>query len=295
MSAVLRTLSTLSIVAFAVTSMLSAGFSFTLREIVAPLREPNRIARALIGNFVLVPLLAIGIVYGFALDPALALGFILLGTAAGAPFLMKLVAVAEADIALGTALLIVLVPMTVLFMPIVVPLLAPDVAVDALAIAVPLALTLLLPLAIGLLVSEWAGTWAKRLQPIVRTVSTVTLVLLLVTTLLANVGDLGDIIMSRALFAMLLFVVGSFLIGYVIASPHPERRVVLGLGTAQRNIAASTVVAAEGFRGPDTLVLVVIASVLALFVLIPTARWLRGWMRKIAAATPSSELAGFRA
>jgi BASS family bile acid:Na+ symporter len=279
MTEVLRAISNLSIVVFAVSSMLAAGFSFTFRDIVAPLRAPDRIARALLGNFVLVPALAVAIVRAFALDPATALGFSLLGAGAGAPFLVKLVAIAKGDIALGTALLVLLVPMTVVFMPIAVPLLAPDTVVDPVTIAVPLLLTLVLPLAIGLVVTEKAASWAHRLQPFVRTLSTTTLVLLLVTTLLGNLGNLETILASRALFAILLFVLGAFVIGFVIASPHPERRVVLGLGTAQRNLGAATVVAAETSRGPDTLVVVVVTSIVSLFLLIPMARWLGGWRR----------------
>jgi bile acid:Na+ symporter, BASS family len=279
--AILRVIDTLSIPVYAVSSMLAAGFGFTFREILAPLREPHPIARALLGNFVLVPLLAIAIVHAFSLDPALELGLILLGTAAGAPFLIKLVAIARVDVALGTALLVLLVPVTVMFMAIAVPFLAPDAAVDPVAIALPLTLTLLLPLALGLLVTEKAPKWSRRLQPTARIVSTVSLVLLLATTLVVNVRELREIVASPALVAILLFVVGSFVIGYVIASPHPERRVVLSLGTAQRNIAAATVVAAEGFRGPDTLLLVVLASLAGLLLLIPIARWLRSWSRDV--------------
>lgn len=288
MTEILRTVSNLSIIAFAVSSMLSAGFSFTFRDIVAPFREPNRIARALLGNFVLVPLLALVIARAFSLEPALAVALILLGTAAGAPFLIKLVALAAADVALGTALLVLLVPMTVVYMPFVVPWLAPGAAVNAASIAVPLAMTMLLPLVFGLIVTESAPRWANRFQPIARSVSTVTLVLVLVTTLLVHVSGVIDIVASRAIFALVLFVLGSFVIGYVIASPHPERRVVLGLGTAQRNVAAATVVAA-GLPGIDTLVTVVVAALLGLLLLIPMARWLRGRSLKAASETQRSE------
>lgn len=78
---ILRTLSSVSVVVFAASSMLTAGFSFTVKEVVGPLRRPHRIARALIGNFVLVPLLAVIIARALALDSALALGLILLGSA----------------------------------------------------------------------------------------------------------------------------------------------------------------------------------------------------------------------
>ncbi|HTL36621.1 MAG TPA: bile acid:sodium symporter [Kofleriaceae bacterium] len=272
---VLRSAANLSILGFAITSMLSAGLSFTFREIVAPFRRPNRIVRAIVANFVLVPLLAAAIAHAFSLAPAQSIGIILLGSAAGAPFLIKLVAVAAGDVALGTSLLVLLVPLTVVLMPIVVPLLAPEAAVTASAIALPLAGTLLFPLAVGLCIREVARSWARTLQPLVSTVSSISLVVLLVSTLVLNAPHVIDILASRTLVAILLLLGGSFAIGYAIASPRAERRIVLGLGTAQRNIAAATVVAAEDIKDTDTLLLVVVASIIDLAILLPVARWLR--------------------
>ncbi len=272
---VLRSASSLSILVFAISSMFSAGLSFTFRDIVAPLRKPDRVLRAIVANFVLVPLLAAAIARALSLDAAQSIGLILVGSAAGAPFLIKLTAAAAGDVALSTSLLVLLVPLTVVLMPIVVPLLAPEAAVSAAAIAVPLAATLLLPLAIGLVMSQWTPRWARLLQPSARTVSTITLVALLVLTIVVNARHVAAVVASRAVVAVLLLLAGSFAIGYAIARPQRERRIVLGLGTAQRNIAAATVVAVEDIKDSDTLVLVVVASVIDLAVLIPFARWLR--------------------
>lgn len=272
---ILRSASSLSVLLFAISSMLSAGLSFTFRDIVAPLRQPNRVIRAVVANFVIVPILAAVIAHALSLDTAQSIGLILIGSAAGAPFLIKLTAFAAGDVALGTSLLVLLVPLTVVCMPLIVPLLAPEAAVSASAIALPLALTLLLPLAVGLVVNELAPRWARRFLPFARVVSTISLVALLVLTTALNIRDVIDIVASRALVAVLLLLAGSFVAGYALASPHRERRVVLGLGTAQRNIAAATVVALEDIRERDTLVLVVVASVISLAVLIPLARWLR--------------------
>jgi len=275
MTDLLRSASSLSILVFAITSMLSAGLSFTFREIAAPFRRPGRIVRAIVANFVLVPLLAAGIAHALALDPARSIGMILLGAAAGAPFLIKLIAIAAGDVALGTSLLVLLVPLTVVLMPFLVPLLAPEAAVTAGAIALPLAGTLLLPLGFGLVVAERAPSWARRFQPTARVVSTIALVALMLLTIVLNLHHVIDIIASRAIAALLLLFAGSFAIGYFLASPRPERRLVLGLGTAQRNIAAATIVAVEDIKDNDTLVLVVVASIIDLIILIPLARWLR--------------------
>ena len=50
----------IAVLVFSVTSMLSVGFSYTLREIVEPLRDLPGVLLALAANFVLVPLLAYG-------------------------------------------------------------------------------------------------------------------------------------------------------------------------------------------------------------------------------------------
>jgi bile acid:Na+ symporter, BASS family len=275
MTEILRSASSLSILAFAITSMLSAGLSFTFQEIAAPLRRPGRIIRAIVANFVLVPLLAAGIAHALSLDTARSMGLILVGSAAGAPFLIKLIAIAAGDVALGTSLLVLLVPLTVVLMPFLVPLLAPEAAVTASAIVVPLAGTLLLPLAIGLIVAELAPRWSRSVQPVARVASTIALVALMLLTIVVNLHHVIDIVASRAIVALLLLLGGSFAIGYSVASPRPERRVVLGLGTAQRNVAAATIVAVEDIKDNDTLVLVVVASIIDLIVLIPLARWLR--------------------
>jgi bile acid:Na+ symporter, BASS family len=281
----LRSASSLSILVFAIASMLSAGLSFAFRDIVAPFREPNRIARAVVANFVLVPLLAAAIARALSLDPAQSIALILLGTAAGAPFLIKLVAVAAGEVALATSLLVLLVPLTVVLMPIVVPLLAPEAAVSAGAIALPLVLTLILPLVLGLVIKDRMPRWTALLLPVARIVSSIALVALLVLTTALNIRNVIDILASRAVVAVLLLVAGSFAIGYLIASPRRERRLVLGLGTAQRNIAAASVVAVEDIKNNDTLVLVVVASIIDLLVLIPLARWLRASRMEVADET----------
>jgi BASS family bile acid:Na+ symporter len=275
MTEIVRAASATSVVLFAISSMLAAGLSFTFRDIVAPFRRPNRILRATIANFVLVPLLAAGLARALSLDPARSIGLILLGSAAGAPFLVKLTAIAAGDIALSTSLLVLLVPLTVVLMPLIVPLLAPEAAVSAGAIVLPLVGTLLVPLAIGLVVTERAPRWAIALQPSAGVLSTVALVVLLVSTTTLNLSHVIDILASRAIIAVLALVAGAFVIGYTVASPRSERRAVLGLGTAQRNVAAATIVAAEDIADPVALLLVVVASVIDLLVLIPLARWLR--------------------
>lgn len=153
MTAVLAQTASIAIVVFAVSSMLSVGLAYSVRQIFGPLRNPRAVFRALVANFVLVPLLAVGIERLIPLDPPLALGLFLLAGSAGAPFLIKLASTAKSDLALGAALLLLLVPVTVVFLPFYVPLALAHptlrglsyVPSSVLAIGVPLLSTSILP------------------------------------------------------------------------------------------------------------------------------------------------------
>ncbi len=75
--------------------------SLTVAQIVKPVRNLRLVALARIANFVLAPALAYGIAAVIPIDDALRTALIVLATAAGAPFLPKLVQVAHGPIALG--------------------------------------------------------------------------------------------------------------------------------------------------------------------------------------------------
>lgn len=274
MAEVLATLLNLSVIAFAVTSMLSVGFAYTLGEILGPLRDVGGVLRVLLANFVLVPLLAYLVLQVSPLDRPYAVGLMLVATAAGAPFLVKLTEHSAGDLAISATLLVILLPTTIVYMPFVVPLIAPDAEVGALAIATPLVLTMFLPLGVGLLVRGRAPSWAERLQPGMGKASSVALVVLVAATLLLNLERILDVFGTGAILAAVVLVLGAFAVGFALG-PDPDSRDELGLATAQRNIAAATVVATQAIDNNDALVMVVVTSLVTLALLFPIASVLR--------------------
>lgn len=264
-----------AVVVFSVSSMLSVGLGNPARELVQRLRATSRVVRAVAANFVLVPLLAVAVTRLMPLAPPLATGLLLVATAAGAPFLIKLTEVAEGEMGSSTALLVVLLPVTVLTMPIVVPLLVSGTTVSAGAIAVPLLVTMLLPLAVGMVLREWRPTWEQMLRPVSTKTSTVALLLLVAATVLANSTAITDLVVQGALLPALLVIGGAFGIGYLLGGSDARFREVLGLGTSQRNIAAATVVATQSFADPRIVVMVVVTSLVGFAVLFPVAALFR--------------------
>ena len=270
----LSAISAIAGLTFVVGSMLATGLSLTVAQILQPLKNGRLVILALLANFVLAPLLAYGIILVIPLDQSLQIGLIVLATTAGAPFLVKEVAAAKGNLSLGVGLMFLLMIVTIFYVPIVLPLLLPGIEVNPWDIAKSLIVTMLLPIVLGLMYRshspEGAGQWA----PMINKVSGVALLIMLVTQLGLNISSIIDLIGSFGLLALILFVVGSLLIGMVMGGRDPAVRSVLGLGTAQRNVAAAILVTSLNFSGTMTLPYVLVASIVLPLILIPTARWL---------------------
>ena len=272
MNEILTAIMNLSTLVFVVTGMLAMGLSLTVAQIVAPLRNARLVFLALLANFVLVPALAYLIGLVIPLGDGLRIGLILVSTAAGAPFLPKLAQAARGNIALSVGLMVLLMVTTVLYMPIVLPLLIRGVTVEPWDIARSLIVLMLVPLAAGLFIKARYAPTAGQLYPYMAQASTFALVLLLVAGLLSNLSAMLDIVGTGGFIAALLFLAGAFVIGYFLGGKDAQTRSVLGLGTAQRNLAAALVVATANFgEDPDVTMMVLTIGLVGLAVLMLSA------------------------
>jgi predicted Na+-dependent transporter len=257
---------------FIVASMLAMGLGLTVAQIRQPLSNARLVVLALVANFVLVPALGFAITRVIPLEPSLQTGIITLATAAGAPFLPKLVQGARANLAFGVGLMVLLMVVTVAYMPLVLPLLLPGVSVNPWDIAKSLIVLMLIPLILGLLIHSHSPETAQEWQPVMNKISSLALLVLIVVGLGLNVSNILDLIGSMGILAIIVFVVGCLLIGLVSGGGDPGIRKVMGLGTAQRNVAAAILVSAQNFAGTNTLPFVLVAALLLLIILLPTAR-----------------------
>jgi len=130
----------------------------------------------------------------------------------------------------------------------------------------------LAPLAIGLLIKSHSPDTAAEYQPVMTKASSLALLILLVVGLGLNVSSIIDLIGSGGLIAMLLFIIGCLAIGLLLGGRDPQVRSVMGLGTAQRNVSAAILVSAQNFGGTATLSFVLVAAILLLLILLPTAK-----------------------
>jgi BASS family bile acid:Na+ symporter len=257
---------------FVVSSMLAVGVSLTVAQIVAPLRNGKLVSLALLANFVLMPLGALAIARLLRLDEPLGIALLLLGAAAGAPFLPKLAAIAKSNLAFAVGLMVLLMVLTVGYMPLVLPLLLEGVSVDPTKIARSLVLLMLFPLGAGLLLKARFSIIADRIRNPLNRISSLSLTLLIVLLLATNVRNVIALFGTRGILASILFLFVGAGTGWILGGPGFGTKGVLALGTAQRNIAAALVVGGKNFDDPRVLVMVVVVAVVGLMILMPLAR-----------------------
>jgi BASS family bile acid:Na+ symporter len=270
----LQKATSVAVLSFVLSSMLAMGLGLTVSQIITPLRHARLVGLSLLVNFVLMPLVAVALAALLRLDQPLGVGLLLLGTAAGAPFLPKLAQIAEGNLAFAVGLMVLLMVVTVGYLPLVLPVLLPGVSVNPAKIARSLFLLMLLPLAGALVVNARFAVAAARMKPVLDRVSNLSLMLLVVLITATNITNVLAVFGTHGILAGVLFIAVGFGLGWLLGGPGMDTRRVLALGTAQRNIAAALVVGNQSFRDPTVVVMVVVVAIVSLLVLMPLSRLL---------------------
>jgi BASS family bile acid:Na+ symporter len=116
---------TVAMLIWVVFSMLAMGTGLTLARITERLRNVRLVLLALLANFVLMPIGAEALAKVLRLDEPVEVGLLLLGCAAGGPFLPTFAERAKGDLAFAVSTMVLLMVVTVGYLPIVLPLLFP--------------------------------------------------------------------------------------------------------------------------------------------------------------------------
>lgn len=257
---------------FVISTMLNVGLTQTPADILEHLSDWPFVLRMLLGNFVLVPLVAYVILTRTDFDLALKVGLFIFSLCAGAPFLIKLTQISQNDLALGAATMMLLMVATVAYVPLVLPRILTEVVVDAGAIARSLLLQMILPIVVGMLAAQVLPGLTRTGQPWVARLGNYALYVLLAATLIGYLQNMLAIVGSGAIFVGLVIVVAAFGIGYFLGGPTDSLHDVGALGTAQRNTAAGVLIATQNFSDPNVLVIITLANTLGILLLILFAR-----------------------
>ncbi len=266
MQPVLTTIANLAIWIFVITSMAAMGLQLTGREILAPLKRKWLLSVSLVANFFIIPLFALFILRIIPLNPGLATGLLIVATAAGAPSLPKAIDIIGGNTAYAIGLTILLVLITIFYMPLVLPLLIGGVSVDQSATAFYLVVFMLLPLVIAMLVRARSPDTAERLYTPVDRISNIAILFILIPYLITFLSSDFSARASAELGAdgvlvAALFILGAFGIGYVLGGPDIRDREVLAFGTGFRNVSAALIVVSVNYTDPKVIFMVLVIAI----------------------------------
>lgn len=264
-----------AVVVFVVSSMLSIGLAARSAEIIAPVRRPAWVLRALIANFVLAPVVALSIVHLFPLDPGYELGLLLLAFAAGSPLLPKLAEAGRTDVAGATALMVLLMAGSVVAMPLALPLLVKGMQVNPWQIAAPLVILMLAPLLLGMAGQRFAPRAGAKLLPAVTKIANIGFIAVVILICGTNITALVGVLGSGAIGAAILFIVLLFALAWALGGTNPAGRRLLGYATGARNTGAALLTAEVSATEPKAAVMLIVTGVVGLLLLLAATAWVR--------------------
>ena len=265
-----------SVVVFVVSSMLAMGLGVQVSEVIAPLRQPSLVLRALAANFILAPAVALSMAWLLPLDPRYEAGLLLLAFAAGSPLLAKLAQIGGADVGRAAALMILLMAASVLFLPLALPLFVEGMQANPWRIAAPLVGLMLVPLALGVALRRVAPGTAVRLVPAMSGLSNVGFAVFVLLLFGLNLSALLGVLGSGAIAAAIAFIVLLFACAWALGVPDAAGRGLFGYATAMRNIGAALVTARASGAEPETVVMLIVTGLVGLLLLISVAAAARG-------------------
>ena len=267
----------ISLAIFMAGSLLEMGLRLILQDAVRGLRSFRFVAYALVWSFVLVPALAYGITRVIPLDPAYAIGLVLLGMAPCAPFVPMLADKAKGDLGFTAAFMLLASVGTVVCMPFTVPLLAKGLTASAWAIAKPLLLVVLLPMAVGVIIRRQADATASKMLPFVKKgaglAGLVWGVLCLVIYGKSLLGVAGSLAVASELLFFGIIFFGIYWLGFGL--PY-EQKIVLSIGVTTRNLGAClTPLLSVPDMDQRATLMIVLALPIMVIVSLLGVKWLR--------------------
>jgi BASS family bile acid:Na+ symporter len=266
---IFETIYTIALPFFILSTMVGVGLSLTLKQIYEPLKNKELVIKVLILNFVISPIIAITLTKVFNLDPGVSIAMIIISMAAGAPFLPKLSNLAKEDDGKAIGIMILLMVVTIFYLPLVLPLVEKGATISGLELAKPLLIMMLLPLGLSLLFRHYKPTIASKISKKLKKISGLLMICVAGTMILLNISSVPQIF-GIDLIALTIFMLLILISGYIIGGK--ERDMVM-LASGQRNNAAIMLIVINNFNEyPLAIISVVVIGIYGFLVMVPLAR-----------------------
>jgi BASS family bile acid:Na+ symporter len=241
---------------FVVVYMLSVPLETTRGEIVKTLGRLNLMGRALLANFVIIPIFGIIIARVFDLPPEIRTGFLLLVIAPGGLLALQFARISNGNRVFAVALLFVFCLLAILITPAVVLLFFHREGAGKLPFAwliLMLFLLIVVPALVGRalqrLIPQHApklGLWLGRLS----------IVIFIIAAVMAGryKSPAIKLMGHDGITAIVLLILGAWVVGWLMGGPEIRNRKVLAISSSMRNVGVCLPIASNYFAGTDVAI-----------------------------------------
>ncbi len=288
-----------ALVVMLLTLVASLGMTFSVKQILQPVRRVWLVAGTVVVNSGLAPLVAIGVCHLFPLTTQARVGVEIAAMAAGGPVGLKACELARrADMAMAVSFTIVLQLINIVVAPLWAKGIVTGAKVKPSSIVVDLLFLILLPLAVGLILRgrypEHRDGWKAGLEK----ASNIALYVVLAVGLAANWKAIVTSLGSWVLLASAVIVIACIVLGWVAVFRNRQAAVTISVMSGMRFtpiglVVISTVLHNQGAYLTPALLFSLVATIIPLLTAAELGKYLTRADRKPApAAAPVSAAAG---
>lgn len=197
--------------------MFGMGMTLTVDDFRNILHNPKGVFIGVFAQFLIMPLVALGLVKAFALPPEIGIGVVLVGTCPGGTASNVIAYLAKGDVALSVSMSTVSTLLAPLVTPVLTWMLADatiDISVSAMMLSI--AQMVVLPVLLGLAVHHFFENFSRAINPFMPVLSSVTVVVIVGGVVALSAAKLMDV--GLLMFAVVICHNGlGLLLGYCLS------------------------------------------------------------------------------
>jgi BASS family bile acid:Na+ symporter len=234
--------------------------------------ELGLMARAVVLNFVLVPLLAIGLIWAFDLEGGLAASLVLLSALPAFPLIINIMHGRSIDTN-GLELTFLMIGLSSISAPLIIwssPVEGLDAGIGEMTFI--LVLFQLLPMFFGYLLGRTRPELFEPIEDIMTFLASISTALIVAYVILSSFNDIGELGGTHALLAVISLVIMGAFLGWVAGGPGRQGRRALALNTSLRNFMSCLLLVFAFFSGAGTELLVLLGGLFMLAIAVIVER-----------------------
>jgi bile acid:Na+ symporter, BASS family len=232
-------------------SVFAIGLRADARDAFYLFRRPAELARALLAMNVVMPLLAIGLVIIFHVNPAVKIALVALSVSPIPPLLPRRMVKAGGTTSYVGGLLVAVSLLAIIFVPLAMQLIGrfshEPLQMTASSVAKLVIIAALLPIALGLMVRRLAPAVAGKIAKPIAVAAGLVLLLCVAAILYVAAPAVWSLVGNATIAVLGVFVVVGLVVGYLLGGPERENRTALAIATSSRHPGIAIAIAQTNF------------------------------------------------